>query len=139
MGAPTVVASPGGPGRELGAPNWLTLHDSATGIRFHSHGTSRRVGSHPRGRTRGTAVSGGGAEEREPTGREAGLRLGRVGSLHRSRHHSGSGIRFHAREQQRGSVLATRSNAVSGVTRVEAWPGLATADKRGPFGFSRWG
>jgi hypothetical protein len=46
---------------------------------------------------------------------------------------------FHALEQQRGSDLALRSNAVSGVTREEPWPGLATDNKRGPFGFSRWG
>jgi hypothetical protein len=49
------------------------------------------------------------------------------------------GIRFHATEQQRGSDLAARSNAVSGVTRVPPSSGLATDDKRGPFGFSRWG
>jgi len=75
MGAPAAVASPGDPGREPGAPIWLTRHDRATGIRFHAGGTSRRVESCSHDRTRSTDASGGGAEEREPTGREAGLRL----------------------------------------------------------------
>ena len=33
MGAPAAIAPLGGPGREPGAPSWLTRHDSATSIR----------------------------------------------------------------------------------------------------------
>src|SRR3954466_10582695 len=34
MGAPAAIEPLGGPGREPGAPNGLTRHDSATGIRL---------------------------------------------------------------------------------------------------------
>ena len=36
-------------------------------------------------------------------------------------------------------AAASSPSTLYGVTREEPWPGLATDDKRGPFGFSRWG
>src|SRR3954453_15324427 len=41
MGAPAAVAPLSGPERELGTPNWLTRHDSATGIRYHAREQQR--------------------------------------------------------------------------------------------------
>ena len=109
--------------------------------------SSRGRVSSPRSERGAPTPQGGGAEEREPTGREAGLRYsagraqrGRVGSLHRSSpHRSATGIRLPRVEQQRGSDLAARSNADRASHVYCRCPVLPRDGKRGPFGFSRWG
>jgi hypothetical protein len=146
MGAPAAIASLGGPGRAPGAPTWLTWHNCAIGIRFHVRDTSRRVGSRPRvecgAPTPRAAVqrSGSRPDAKPACGSAAGrAQRGRVGSLHRSLHHSAIGFR-HPRDRTTARVrsrCAVERRQRCHTSRVVV--GLATDKQRGPFGFSRWG